>query len=79
MNAMSATPLTRPFGPGIGVELDGRSSANVETAPLVSILEMRDPVLLPKYGPGPPAPAVQLPKSVVGAGFEMAGARDARR
>jgi hypothetical protein len=45
MNATSATPLARPAGK---ITLDGRLSTNVVTLRLVSILEMRDPVGLPK-------------------------------
>src|SRR5215469_517308 len=61
-NATSATPLANG-----SATLDGNPSTNVSTWPLASILEMREPVVLPKYSPGPPAPAEHTPPRPGGA------------
>src|SRR5262245_46571906 len=50
MKATSATPLTR-FPSAALVWLDGRLSTKVVRLPLLSILEIREPVSLPVYGP----------------------------
>src|SRR5438552_14725121 len=60
MNAISATPLIRL--PSIGlVWLEGRLSTTVVRVPSEPILEMREPVLLPVYGPTSGITCVQLP------------------
>src|SRR4029450_7156614 len=50
MKATSATPLTRLPSAAL-VWLDGRLSTKVVRFPALSILEMREPVALPEYGP----------------------------
>src|SRR4029453_12232147 len=50
MKATSATPLTRLPSTAL-VWLDGRLSTKVVRLPSLSILEIREPVVRPEYGP----------------------------